>query len=130
MTTEAGRTAQRTPLADTPQPLALVVRPARLCPRCGAEMDAPTPDQVFCTRRCGKADNADKWRAASGAVWTALVAGAVAGLYGWDEIRTETAVEDSLKWAGWSQDGRRRRAEVMRLFGLEWNAGARAWQTK
>lgn len=124
------RTAQRDTRQDTPGLLSVVTRPHPACPRCGRRLVNPAPDQVFCSRSCGKKDNADKWAAAVDAVWDALVGGAVSGLYTWDEIRDRDSVADTLRWAGKTQARRERRVSVMQMFKLHWDSELRKWVTR
>lgn len=121
------RTASRTGVQDSHGLLSVVTRPHPACPRCGRRLVNPTPDQVFCSRAHGKADNADKWAAAPDAVWDALVSGAVGGLYTWDEIRDRDSLVDSLTWAGKTAARRKRRVSVMRMLRLRWDSQGRRW---
>lgn len=127
------RAARRDTFTDTQRDtsadsLALVQRVPRVCPRCGRRLTRRAAVAVFCSRDCGKADSAERWRKASGAVYRRLVEGVMTGLYRADEIGNVDRIADTLRWAGRTSDGRRRRNEVMRLFGLEWDAQERAWK--
>lgn len=77
---------------------------------------------LFCSDRCRRLDNRDKWKQAPRAA-----VDAIRKWTGWTESgRLLSAVEDAFEWLGATNAGQQRRARLMMSFGLTWEEGR--WQ--